>query len=102
MAVKKTGKKQKIGQGAPGPGRPKGVLNKNTRLLSHAILEAARNHGLDGEGTDELTGYCQFLAKDHPTSFATLLSKVLPMQVTGSGGGPISHEFTVTFKGPDK
>ena len=86
---------------AAGKGRPKGARNKTTRLLSHAILDAARNHGLDGKGEDELTGYCQFLAKEHPTAFASLLAKVLPMQISGEGGGPVGMEFTVRFIPPE-
>ena len=84
-------------RGNAGKGRPKGARNKTTKLLSHAILEAAARHGLDKKGKDELVGYCQFLAEKHPQSFATLMGKVLPMQIVGSGGGPISHEFTVKF-----
>ena len=73
------------------------MSGKSTSLLSHAILEAAAKRGFDGKGKDDLTGYCRFLAENHPTSFATLLGKVLPMQISGSGRGPIDHEFTVKF-----
>lgn len=82
-------------------GRSKTASGKPTSLLSHAILEAAARHGFDGDGAGELVGYCQFLAENHPTSFATLLGKVLPMQIAGSGDGPIHHEFTVKFIRPD-
>jgi hypothetical protein len=36
----------KIGQGKPGPGRPKGLPNKTTALLKDAILKAASVAGL--------------------------------------------------------
>ena len=85
----------------PGRSRPKAVPNTSTRLLSHAILEAAARHGVDKKGKDSLVGYCLFLAENHPTSFATLLGKVLPMQVTAGGDGTNSFEFTVTFVKPD-
>jgi hypothetical protein len=83
--VKETGKKPKVGDGTPGPGRPKGVPNKTTTALKEAILAAAEQAG--GEG-----GTIAYLAKqavENPQSFLPLLGKVLPMQVTGEGGGPV-------------
>ena len=85
-----------------GRSQPDAVAKTPTRLLSHAILEAAAKHGHDKKGRDALTGYCQFLAENHPTSFATLLGKVLPMQLTSGGDGTNSNEFTVTFVKPDE
>ena len=78
-------------------GRKKGTPNKTTALLKDAILKAAEAHGKDGAGEDDVAGYCYFLAKDHPQSFATLLGKVLPMQVEGSGDDG-SIQVTVTRK----
>jgi hypothetical protein len=70
-------------------GRPKGSVNKTTAMLKEAILGAATDTGSDGSGKDGLMGYCAFLAKSEPRAFAGLLGKVLPMQITGEGGGPI-------------
>jgi hypothetical protein len=67
-----------------GAGRPKGSPNKTTAALKDAILMAAEQRGEDGEGKDGLTGYCAFLAKEEPRAFASLLGRVLPMQITGS------------------
>lgn len=75
----------------PGPGRPKGSPNKTTALLKDAIIKAAEAQG-DG-GKDGLVGYCTFLARDEPKAFAQLLGKVLPMQVTGEDGGPLTLEI---------
>ncbi len=72
-----------------GAGRPPGTPNKTTAALKEAILMAAETVGSDGKGKDALVGYCVFLAKEEPKSFAQLLGKVLPMQVTGEDGGPI-------------
>jgi len=80
----------KIGQGKPGPGRPKGVPNKNTTLLKDAILKAATQAG---GGEDGLVHYLEKQAKDNPGPFLALLGKVLPMQVVGEDDGPI---MTVT------
>lgn len=74
----------KIGQGKPGPGRPKGVPNKTTTLLKDAILQAATEAG-DGD----LVAYLQVQAKANPGPFLALLGKVLPMQITGQDGGAI-------------
>lgn len=68
-----------------GPGRPKGVPNKTTALLKDAIISAAELQGQDGNGKDGLVGYCQFLAKEEPRAFASLMGRVLPMQVEGTG-----------------
>jgi hypothetical protein len=81
MPVKETAE-NRIGKGKPGPGRPKGVVNKTTGLLKDAILKAAEKAG----GKDGLVGYLQTQAKDNPQSFLPLLGKVLPMQVTGADG----------------
>lgn len=70
-------------------GRVKGTPNKTTAMLKEAILGAAKATGSDGQGKGGLMGYCAFLAKSEPKAFAQLLGKVLPMQVTGDGGGPI-------------
>lgn len=67
----------KIGQGKPGPGRPKGSVNKTTALIKDAIIKAAENAG--GEG-----GMVQYLtdqAKENPGPFMALLGKVLPTQI---------------------
>lgn len=86
MSVKKTdGKPARVGDGTPGPGRPKGVPNKNTALLKDAILEAATKAG----GKGGLVGYLQKQANDEPKSFLPLLGKVLPMQITGEDGGAL-------------
>jgi hypothetical protein len=76
----------KIGQGKPGPGRPKGVPNRTTTLLKDAILKAATQAG---GGEDGLVEYLQTQARDNPGPFLALLGKVLPMQVVGEDDGPL-------------
>ena len=80
--VKQTSENAKIGQGAPGPGRPKGVPNKITTALKDAILQAAAAAG----GEEGLVGYLTTQASENPQSFLPLLGKVLPMQVQHEGG----------------
>jgi hypothetical protein len=62
-------------------GRTKGTPNKVTAELKGLILTALDNAG----GVEYLSG----LAVSHPPAFASLLGKVLPMQVTGEAGGPL-------------
>jgi hypothetical protein len=66
-------------------GRQKGTPNKITRDLKEAILRAYERAG----GIE----YLETIARLDPRTFAMLLSKVLPMQVTGAGGaGPVVIE----------
>jgi hypothetical protein len=71
---------------AAGMGRVKGVPNKSTALLKDAILRAADAAG----GKEGLVGYLTMQATQNPGPFMALLGKVLPMQVTGEDGAPLS------------
>jgi hypothetical protein len=71
------------------PGKPKGAVNRTTAALRQAILDAAEKVGADGKGKGGTTGYLMHLAQREPKAFAALLAKVLPMQITGEGGGPL-------------
>lgn len=75
-------------------GRKKGTPNKTTGLLKDAILKAAEGAG----GDDGLIGYLQAQAAANPGPFLALLGKVLPMQVTGDGGGPVSIQFSTVYE----
>jgi len=82
------GKPFVVGDGTPGPGRPKGVPNKATALLKDAILQAAEKAG----GPDGIAGYLKEQAEKNPGPFMALLGKVLPMQITGKDGEPIAFQ----------
>lgn len=73
----------------PGPGRPKGSVNKTTALLKDAILKAAEQAG--GGGEDGLVNYLTAQAAESPNAFLSLLGKVLPMQVVGDEDNPVQH-----------
>lgn len=64
-----------------GGGRPKGVPNKTTQAIKDMITQA-----LDQAGG---VTYLVEQAEKNPGPFLTLVGKVLPMQLTGEGGGPI-------------
>lgn len=69
-------------------GRPKGSLNKTTKLLKDAILKAAAEAGYN-YGSDGLVSYLQYHAINNPAPFFSLLAKVLPLQLTGEAGGDV-------------
>jgi hypothetical protein len=72
---------------APGErrgGRQKGTPNKVNADLKEMILGALSDVG----GRD----YLALRAKDTPAAFLTLIGKVLPMQITGDGGGSLVIE----------
>lgn len=82
MAEKET---LKIGEGKPGPGRPKGVPNKANGLLKDAIIEAAEKAG----GKGGMVAYLTAQASANPGPFMALLGKVLPTQIAGDPENPI-------------
>ena len=71
-------------------GRQKGTPNKTTAFLKDAILMAA-----EGAHKDGMVGYLIEQAAANPAAFLTLLGKVLPIQHTGEGGGPIASTINV-------
>lgn len=76
-AVEPAPKKFRVGDGTPGPGRKKGIPNKNTLLLKDAIMAAATQAG----GKEGLIGYLVKQANGNPAAFMSLLGKVLPTQI---------------------
>ena len=81
LEVKESAKKRKVGDGTPGPGRPKGAQNKVTAELKDMILEALSSAG----GVDYLTERAQ--DPRTASAFLTLVGKTLPMTVKGPGEG---------------
>lgn len=71
-------------------GRIKGTPNKTTRVIKEAVIEAAAACHPDG-----MVGYLIQQAKDQPVAFLGLMGRVLPIQHTGEGGGPVKAEFTI-------
>jgi hypothetical protein len=77
----------------PGPGRPKGSVNKTTALLKDAILKAATD-----AGNGDMAEYLKTQAILNPGPFMALLGKVLPLQVTGpdgEDGKPTAIQITI-------
>lgn len=80
--------------GNRGKGRKKGVPNKNTTLLKDAILMAAEKAG-NSMGDAGMVSYLECQATENPNGFMTLMGKVLPMQINGSGD---DGEHVITYK----
>lgn len=70
---------------ARGPGRPKGAQNKTT-AAAKAIIESAAK-GLGGE--KRLIAWAKEAPENERAFWATIFPKLLPLQVTGEGGGPV-------------
>lgn len=71
-------------------GRQKGSKNKIPTQLKEMILTA-----LDKAGGES---YLLQQAQTNPNAFMTLIGKVLPMQITGEGGGPVQIATLDTSK----
>lgn len=73
-----------------GKGRIKGSVNKTTvemRTIRACVAEAF--HGLGG--TQGLMRW----AKDNQTAFYQIAARLIPVEMTGAGGGPIQVAHTV-------
>ena len=64
-----------VGGGKPGPGRPKGSVNKVTRDMREMVREAFEKAG----GVD----YLVTQSEANPKAFITILAKLLPNTVEG-------------------
>ena len=83
-------------------GRQKGTPNKTTGLLKDAILKAAELAGGEpGKNTPGgIVAYLTQQAKANPTAFMSLLGRVLPMQLSGDGGGPVQTQQIAPAESP--
>jgi len=95
--VKKMDHNGKFEPGHPGgPGRPKGVPNKTTRLAKAVIAEAADRLG----GPDRLVEW----AKENPANervfWGTIYPKLLPLQVSAEIEGNIAVRGALVWKTP--
>ena len=79
----------KFGKG--NPGKPKGAINKTTRLAKDAIAAAAEGLG----GTERLIEWAQEDPANERVFWGQIYTKLLPLQVTGEGGGALAVRFVV-------
>ena len=71
-----------------GKGRPKGVPNKATMAVKDAIALAAEGLG----GTDRLIAWAQEDPLNERAFWSSIYPKLLPLQLTGEGGGPVRFQ----------
>ena len=77
----------KFGKG--NPGKPKGAINKTTRLAKDAIAAAAEGLG----GTDRLIAWAQEDPANERVFWGQIYTKLLPLQVTGADGRTLAEEL---------
>jgi len=70
---------------AAGMGRKKGVPNKTTQAAKDAIALAAEKLG----GVDRLVAWVQEDPANERVFWGNIYPKLLPVQVSGEGGGPV-------------
>lgn len=83
---------KRIGEGKPGPGRPKGSRNKVTSAIKDMVVEALDNAG----GVEYLTAQAVL----NPTAFLTLVGKTLPLQVAGEMDHNVKVSGALAWKPP--
>jgi len=81
--------KDNIGVGK-GKGRPKGALNKTTMAAKEALAFAFEGLG----GAQRLVDWAKEDPKNEAAFWTSIYPKLLPLQVSGEGGGPIHLSLT--------
>jgi hypothetical protein len=71
-------------------GRPKGALNKTTTIAKDAIAFAAEGLG----GAKRLVAWAKEDPKNEGAFWTSIYPKLLPLQVTGEGGGAVILQLT--------
>jgi hypothetical protein len=71
--------------GKGNPGKPKGALSKTTKSAKEAIAAAAETLG----GAERLAKWASEDPANERVFWGTIYPKLLPLQVTGEGGGPV-------------
>lgn len=76
-------------------GRPKGSLNKTTKLVKDAIAFAANELG----GAQRLADWARESQENERAFWVQVYPKLLPLQVTGEDGGALQHSVTINVRG---
>ena len=83
-ANEKPGGVHRFKKGEPRPqnaGRRGGSTNKVPRALKDALILAAELEGSNHQGSGKLIGFLRMLAREDLRAFASLLGRVIPMQI---------------------
>lgn len=76
-----------------GAGRPKGSVNKTTAAAKDVIAKAAEGLG----GADRLLEWAKEDPANEKAFWSSIYPKLLPLQVSGEGGGPLRTSLIVEF-----
>lgn len=80
--VKETDEKpMRVGDGTPGPGRPKGSQNKTTKAAKEAIATAAEELG----GSERLVLWAKEDPKNEYAFWTTIYPKLVPLDANVTG-----------------
>ena len=82
----------KFGKG--NPGKPKGAINKNTKLAKDAIALAAEGLG----GTGRLIEWAKEDPLNERAFWTSIYTKLLPLQVQAAVSGGLNNCLEVVFK----
>jgi len=72
-----------------GKGRPKGAVGKTTASAKEAIQLAAEGLG----GAERLIAWAKEDPLNERVFWGSIYTKLLPLQVSGEGGGPLTVEI---------
>lgn len=81
--------KRRVGDGTPGPGRPKGSVPKVTKTIRDAVMQAFDTVG----GPEYLVRLANGTQSDR-AAFTSLLNKVLPTQINANVEGGIQVQLS--------
>lgn len=78
--------------GKGNPGKPKGAKSKTTRTALQAISFAADKLG----GAERLASWAKEAPENEKVFWGTIYPKLLPLQVSGEGGGAVVLRLLAT------
>jgi hypothetical protein len=91
MVDKKTNGNRRVGDGTPGPGRPKGCANKATVAVREAIARFAENN------VEQLQSWLEKTAEKNPDRAADLFLRALEYHIPKLARTETSIEGEVTL-----
>ena len=83
--AKKPGSPMHVKGAAKRGGRKPGQVNKVPKLLKECLMIAAELEGSNEKGKDGLTGFLRKMAREDLRSFAQLLGRIIPLQISTKG-----------------